>query len=74
MTRKTKATRSGSSRRTPKIVIVHGDDSELELEEEDSGEPIYRRNPISKKDIEQANKLLFRAWKRTYENRNGVVN
>ena len=69
MTRKTKATSSRSSRRSPRIVIVHGDDLELELEEEDYGKPLRRRNPISKKEIEQANKLLFRAWKKTYENR-----
>jgi len=47
---------------------------ELELEGEHHAKPLRRRNPISKKEIEQANKLLFRAWKKTYENRNGTAN
>jgi hypothetical protein len=46
---------------------------ELESEEEGHAKPLRRRNPTSKKDIEQANRLLFRAWKKTYENRNGSV-
>ena len=74
MTRKTKGTRSGSSRRRTKIVIAHGADLELELEEEDDAKPPRRNNPTSKKEIEQANTLLFRAWKKTYENRNGSLN
>ena len=72
MTRETKATRSGSSHRRTRTVIAHGDD--LELEEEDDAKPLRRRNPISKKEIEQANRLLFQAWKKTYENRNGRLN
>jgi hypothetical protein len=74
VTRKTKATRSRSSPRGTRIVIAHGDDLELELEEEDYAKLPRRRNPTSKKEIEQANKLLFRAWKKTYKNRNGSVN
>lgn|GEM_PF-6894951 len=68
MPRKTKASRSRSSRRSPRIVIVHRDDVKLESEEEDHAKPSRCHNPTSNKEIKQANKLLFRAWKKTYEN------
>jgi hypothetical protein len=47
---------------------------ELELEEENHAKPLRRHNPISNEEIEEANKLLFLAWKKTYENRNGTAN
>ncbi|MEK6322021.1 MAG: hypothetical protein AABN33_10090 [Acidobacteriota bacterium] len=46
----------------------------MEFKEGDDAKPLRRRNPISKKEIEQANRLLFRAWKKTYDNRNGRLN
>jgi hypothetical protein len=74
VTRKTNAARSESSRRRTKTVIAHRDDLELELEKTNDSKPLQRPNPISKKHIEHANTLLFRAWKKTYENRNGGTN